>query len=115
MKNLILGISAVAGILGAVLLHGSFMTVEAVGSEMLPSVEPGQKVVVCLLSKEFEEGDLVAFEPPYYTVGGSSVMLRRISKIENDSFTLVCDAPLVQENSMKIQREDIIGKAIFYG
>ena len=115
MKKIFWGICAVLGFLGAILVHGSFMVVEQVGSDMLPTIEPAQKVMIFLLEKDFEKGDVVAFKPPYYTVGGSNIMLLRVSKIEDDTFTLVCDAPLTTAENVKVDREDIIGKAVFYG
>lgn len=115
MKKIFWGICAAIGLLGALLVHGSFMVVEQVGSDMLPSIEPAQKVIIFLLEKDFEKGDVVAFKPPYYTVGGSNIMLLRISNVENDIFTLVCDAPLTTAENVKVDREDIIGKAVFYG
>lgn len=115
MRKLFWGLCAAIGISAALLVHGSFMIVEQVGSDMLPTVEPGQKVIIYLLEKNFKEGDVVAFEAPYYTVGGSKVMILRIESIENNIFTLVCDASLVEETRMKVYREDILGKAVFYG
>ena len=115
MKKIFWGISAVFGIACALLVHGSFMMVEQVGSYMLPSLEPDQKVLVYLLEKDFKEGDVVAFKPPYYTVGDSNIKLLRISEIENNIFTLTCDAPMTVPETVEVDKEDIIGKAVFYG
>ena len=42
-------------------------------------------------------------------------MLLRISDIKNETFTLVCDAPLATPETVEVDKEDIIGKAVFYG
>lgn len=116
MRKIFWGICAIIGILGAISVHGSLMVVEQEGSDMLPTIEPGQKVPVYLLEKDFHKGDIVAFEPPYYTIGGgNNVALLRISDIKKDTFILTCDAPLTSETSVRVNREDIIGKAVFYG
>ena len=115
MKKFFMGLSAVVGLVCALLVHGSLMIVEQVGSDMLPSIEPGQRVLVYLLEKDFEKGDVVAFKPPYYKVGGGNIMLLRISDIKNETFTLVCDAPLATPETVEVDKEDILGKAVFYG
>ncbi|MBQ9961000.1 MAG: S24/S26 family peptidase [Firmicutes bacterium] len=115
MRRILWGFAAVLGIMGAMLVHGSLMVVEQENSEMLPDIEPGQKVLVYLLEKDYSKGDIVAFTPPYYTVGGSGVMLLCIDHIENDTFTLVSGDYAVSDSKMKVERKDILGKAVFYG
>lgn len=118
MKKFFLSlVSALAGICLAVTVHCAFMTVEEQSSAMLPDIEPGQKVLVYLLAKDSDihEGDIVAFESPYYTVGGENgILLRKVSKVSKESVVLSCGANMTQKEDVEISRDDILGKAVIF-
>lgn len=118
MKRVLLGIfSAVIGIAAAIIVHCSFMIVEIDSSYMLPTFEPEQKVLIFLLADkdEIKEGDLIAYEPPFYQIdGGSGPLVRRVSKVYGGSFELKCDAELTEENGLMINGEDILGTVITF-
>ncbi len=108
-------ISIIVGVAIGVLLHCCFMTVEAKGCFMLPTIEPEQKVIVSLLNRDINIGDVVAFEPPYYTLDGEgNILFRRVERIIGNQVVLVCDANLADEERFKIEKEELLGKAILF-
>ena len=110
------GLGAALGIVAAVLLHCSVMTVEVGGSEMLPVLEPGEKVFVWLLTdkEELKAGDLVACEPAVYEIdGGSGPLLRRIESVEGDGFVLCCEARMTEKETLTVKKDDILGKVLW--
>lgn len=119
MKKVFIGaIFAAVGILSAIVIHCSFMIVEVEGSDMLPTLEPGQKVAIFLLTEEedIQEGDIIAYWPRTYTVnGGNGPLLRRVESKGEEGYIVACDGALATESSMLIDSKDILGKAIIYG
>ena len=117
MKKIFLGaVCALIGIGGAAMVHGSFMLVEADGSDMLPTIRPDQKVLIYMLEDDFQVGDVVAYQAPFYTInGGSGPLLKRVQSIDGDSLVLCSDADLTSDSMITIDRKEILGKAIIYG
>lgn len=119
-------ISAILGIMAGILIHCSFMVVSAEGVFMLPTIEPGQKVVVCLLDKDVEKGDVVAYKPPYYTLEGEgNIVFRRVEGIiehegsaknlmNHDAVLLTCDTNMTQEHNVMISKEDVLGTVLLW-
>lgn len=118
MKKVLLGIlSAAFGTAAAVMVHCSFMTVEIEGGGMLRAFEPGQKAVVFLLSDKSRigEGDIVAFEPPFYQTDGSrGVCVRRVKNVNGEEFELSCDAAVAGDGDMTVSRGEILGRIIMF-
>ena len=118
MKRILLGaLSAVIGIAAAVTVHCSFMIVDIDGSDMLPTFEPEQRVLVFMLSDkdDIKEGDLIACEPPYYEIdGGRGPLVRRVYKVLDSGFELTCDADLTDENSLIVSEQEVLGKIITF-
>lgn len=114
MKRLILySLSSILGVCLGVLFHCSFMLVEADGCLMLPTIEPGQNVIVCLLDKNIEEGDLVAYKTPYYTLDGEgNIVFRRVTRVQQEKFLLTCDAQMTEEQSIELSKDELLGKAV---
>ena len=119
MRKMIVGVlSAIAGIVLAVAIHCSFMIVEIDGSEMLPTIEPGQKAVVFLLSEteDMRKGDVIAYYPSFYTVNsGDGPLVRRIKGKNAESCVVASDATLTTDNTDIVENKDILGKVILYG
>ena len=118
MRKILLGIfSGAIGIIAAVILHCSFMIVKIDGSDMLPTLEPDQRVLVFLLedSSEIKEGDLVAYYPPFYQIdGGRGPMVKRVDSLEEGEMKLVSDTSLTDEDKFTVASEDILGKVIVF-
>ncbi len=114
MKKVILYLmSVIIGICAGVLFHCSFMLVEAEGLLMLPTIEPGQNVVVSLLDKDVQKGDIVAFEPPYYTLDGEgNIVFRRVEQVDSDEVLLTCDTQTTKDHDVRISKEKLLGKVI---
>ena len=114
MKKFLLGAaSALVGIAGAVLLHGSFMLIEIEGSDMLPALEPGQKALVFLLTDE--EGALIACRPPFFQIGGGhGPLVRRVESIEDGELVLSSDASLDGDDELTIAAGDVLGKVVTF-
>ena len=71
-----------AAVLGTGLAAGlfcSFALVRVEGSDMLPTLEPGDYVLVSKWKKDnLAVGDLVLYEAPYYEIDGARYPLRRV-------------------------------------
>ena len=116
MKKILLGALSIAfGIAAAIAVHCSFMIVEIEGSDMLPTFEPEQKVIVFLLAgrEDVKEGDLIAYKPHFYQIDGSrGPIVRRVKNISGSELELACDAELTSEDEIFISDEDILGKVM---
>ena len=114
MKRLILYFaSAVIGTCLGILLHTSFMLIEAEGVFMLPVIEPGDKVLVSLIDENISKGDIVAFYAPYYTLEGEgNILFRRVRRVDEDGVILGCDTDLTREEEIILAKEDLLGKAL---
>ena len=113
IRNLLYIMSALIGIGLGILLHCSFMIVEAQGCYMLPSILPEQKVIVSLINEEINPEDVVAFYPPYYNLEGEgNIVFRRVEKVDGDTLILVCDAATTQREETRLSIDKVLGKAI---
>ena len=80
---------------------------------MLPTIEPGQNVIVCLMDKNIEEGDLVAYKAPYYTLDGEgNIVFRRVARVGEEKLLLTCDAQMTEEESIELSKDELLGKAV---
>ena len=112
-KAILYFVSIIIGVAIGVIIHCSFMVVEAKGCYMLPTIEPGQNVMISLLDRKINVGDVVAFEPPYYTLNGEgNILFRRVEQIRDGKVVLVCDASLAEEDRFVIGKDELLGKAI---
>ena len=114
MKNAILYfLSAIAGILIGIIMHCSFMIVQNQGVLMLPEIEPEEHVIINLLDKNMEIGDIVALEPEYYTLDGEgNIIFRRVVDVNSEKVVLTCDAATTRERILTIPKERILGTAL---
>ena len=125
-KAILYSISAIFGVVVGILLHCSFMVTSAHGVLMLPTIEPGQTVVICLLDKDVEKGDVVAYIPPYYTLDGEgNIVFRRVEDDgkgkESDrtmgpegQIHLTCDTNMTENHNVKISKEELLGTVILW-
>ena len=117
-KIFFLGLFAVLGIAAGLLVFTGFMIVEVEGSTMLPSLEPGDRVVVqkensLMGAPELNVGDLVIYRAPWYTTDGEHLeKVRRITGLRGSWFRLNCDTDSVRSQEVLAGREDIPGKVI---
>lgn len=118
MKKIIVAVlGAIIGVAAAITIHCSFFITEAETGVMLPTIEPGQKVLVFLLAdrKEIKAGDIVAYKPPYYTIDGEQkAAIRRVVSTSENDLVVSCDANVTDDEKTIIMREDILGKAIWF-
>ena len=114
MKNSILYfLSAITGILIGIGIHCSFMMVQNQGVLMLPEIEPEEHVIINLLDKNMEVGDVVALEPEYYTLDGEgNIIFRRVVDVNSEKVVLTCDASTTRERILTIPKEKILGTAL---
>lgn len=120
MKRFLLLFSAgMLGVAIGIMLHCSFMVVQAGGCLMLPDIEPEQRVLVSCLARDIDKGDIVAIYPDYYNLEGEgSIVFRRVTAAEGDRFTLDWDMDTLSDRDSQLQvvvsRDEVIGKAIIY-
>ena len=118
MKKFFLTLTAaLLGICLAVLVHCSFMLVEAGSGSMLPSIAPGQKALIYLLADtdDVAEGDIVAYRQPYYVVDGDNgVLMRRVERVLQDEMVLSCDANLIYDQEYSVSKEYIFANVILF-
>lgn len=115
-KILALVFSALLGAGLGVVLSAYLMVTEVVGSDMLPSLEPGEKVLVLRSAfvNAYESGDLVVYQAPYYTGdGGDDQMIRRVTGIRGSWVRLNCDAKTTRDQEVLAEPDQLLGKVIF--
>ena len=115
-KILALGFSALLGAVLGVVLSACLMVTEVAGSDMLPSLEPGEKVLVLRSAfvNAYESGDLVVYQAPYYTGdGGDDQMIRRVTGIRGSWVRLNCDAKTTRDQEVLAEPDQLLGKVIF--
>ena len=105
-----------AAVLGTGLAAGlfcSFALVRVEGSDMLPTLEPGDYVLINKWKKdELAVGDLVLYEAPYYEIDGAQYPLRRVVGGRDGWIKVGCDADLVLDGTQMIPAEYVVGTAI---
>lgn len=105
--------SALLGILIGIIVHCSLMITQAQGLLMIPTIEPNQHVVISMLDKDIEAGDVIAIRPPYYTVDGEgNIIFRRVVGVDEMGVTLTCDANTTKERIITIPRDNVLGKVL---
>ncbi|MGN1413991.1 MAG: S26 family signal peptidase [Anaerovoracaceae bacterium] len=115
-KILALGFSALLGAVLGVVLSACLMMTEVAGSDMLPSLEPGEKVLVLRSAfvDAYEPGDLVVYQTPYYTAdGGDDQLIRRVTGIRGSWIRLNCDAKTTRDRAVLTEPGQLLGKVIF--
>ncbi|MCI6012794.1 MAG: hypothetical protein PUK54_06155 [Firmicutes bacterium] len=114
-KIFFLGVSAVLGAALGFLLSASFTVVEVGSSDMLPTLEPGEKAIVlrdCFVD-QYETGDLVACRAPYHTVyDGGNYLIRRVTGSRDGWIRLDCDAKTARTQERMAEKTEILGKVI---
>ena len=108
--------SALLGVGLGVVLSACLMVTEVAGSDMLPSLEPGEKVLVLRSAfvNAYESGDLVVYQAPYYTGdGGDDQMIRRVTGIRGSWVRLNCDAKTTRDQEVLAEPDQLLGKVIF--
>ena len=115
-KILALGFSALLGAGLGVVLSACLMVTEVAGSDMLPSLEPGEKVLILRSAfvNAYESGDLVVYQAPYYTAdGGDDQLIRRVTGIRGSWIRLNCDAKTTRDREVLAEPGQLLGKVIF--
>ena len=108
--------SALLGVGLGVVLSACLMVTEVAGSDMLPSLEPGEKVLVLRSAfvNAYESGDLVVYQAPYYTAdGGDDQLIRRVTGIRGSWIRLNCDAKTTRDREVLAEPGQLLGKVIF--
>lgn len=116
-KALLTVFSAVVGTAAAAAIHCSFMMIHIESSDMLPSLEPDERVIVFLLSdrKEIKEGDLIAYEPSFYQIDeGKGPVVKRVKEADDSGFVVVGDAALTDDEARIVPEENVLGKVITF-
>ena len=112
----ILKLAAVlAGAAAALWLFSSFMVIEVESTNMLPLLEPGQKVIASRTDiEEFQQGDLIVYEAPYYcTDGEGRYIIRCVSGVRNEKIEVTAGTYALEHQDREVIEKDIIlGKVI---
>ena len=91
----------------------SFALVRVEGSDMLPTLEPGEHVWINKWkTDDLAVGDLVLYKAPYYEIDGEQYPLRRVVGIREGWIKVGCDADLVLDGTQMIPAEYVVGTAI---
>lgn len=117
-KIFCLSLSAALGVAAGLAVFGSLMLIKVEGSAMLPTLEPGDRVLVQKaegLSRKLnlEIGDLVIYEAPYYTADGEGLLkIRRITGQRGSWIRLDSDLQTVDESEVLVRRSEILGEVL---
>ena len=106
--------AALAGAAAALWLFAGFMVVEVEGAQMLPLLEPGQKLVADRMNTEnLQEGDLIVYRAPYYSTNGEGqYLVRRISGVSGETVEVTAGTYSLQPDTEIIEKDIILGKVI---
>ena len=117
-KIFCLSLSAALGVAAGLAVFGSLMLIKVEGSAMLPTLEPGDRVLVQKaegLSRKLnlEIGDLVIYEAPYYTADGEGLLkIRRITGQRGSWIRLDSDLQTVDESEVLVRCSEILGEVL---
>ncbi len=117
-KIFCIGISAALGVAAGLAVFGSLMLVRMDGSSMLPTLEPGDRVLVRKESAisgplNLKVGDLVLYEAPYYTADGEGLLkIRRITGQRGSWIRLDSELESVAESEVLVRRSEILGEVL---
>lgn len=108
------GAAALLGIAAGMVLFSVITVIQVDGSSMLPTIEPGTKVIVEKIGTEsIAIGDVVVYEAPLYdTTGEGKFLVRRVKRMQGDCLLLGCDAQTVESVSVVVKKNKIMGKVI---
>ena len=118
VKIFCIGISAALGVAAGLAVFASLMLVTVDGSSMLPTLEPGDRVLVRKESViggplDLEVGDLVLYEAPYYTADGEELLkIRRITGQRGSWIRLDSELESVAESEVLVRRSEILGEVL---
>ena len=118
VKIFCIGISAAFGVAAGLAVFSSLMLVKMDGSSMLPTLEPGERVLVRKESViggplNLEVGDLVLYEAPYYTADGEGLLkIRRITGQRGSWIRLDSELESVAESEVLVRRSEILGEVL---
>lgn len=118
VKIFCIGISAALGVAVGLAVFSSLMLVKMDGSSMLPTLEPGDRVLVRKESVisgplNLEVGDLVLYEAPYYTADGEGLLkIRRITGQRGSWIKLDSELESVAESEVLVRRSEILGEVL---
>ncbi len=112
-------LAAAIGITAAVALFSGFMVIKVEGSSMLPTLEPGQRVIINKLdTQDFSVGDLVVYKAPYYSIDGQGqYLIRRVVGVKDNWIKVGCEMDMVATDTEIIEKDIVLGKVmeICYG
>lgn len=114
-KIFCLGVFAALGVGLGLLIYSLVMVVQVQGSAMLPTMEPGDRLLVSRLSggETVQVGDVIVYEAPYYTIDGEgATLVRRVTGSRGSWIRVDCDAPTTRDQEALVAAEDIKGKVI---
>lgn len=108
-------LAALMGVASAAALFASFSWISVEDSAMLPTLQPGQHVLIrkiCL--QDVSKGDLVFCKQEFFEAGTAEYRIRRVCRITEQEVELGCDQKLVRkpESEETLKRDAIIGKVI---
>ena len=118
VKIFCIGISAALGVAAGLAVFSSLTLVRMDGSSMLPTLEPGDRVLVRKESVisgplNLEVGDLVLYEAPYYTADGEGLLkIRRITGQRGSWIKLDSELESVAESEVLVRRSEILGEVL---
>ena len=115
-KIFALGFSALLGAGLGIMLSACLMTTEVADSDMLPSLKPGERVLVLRSAfvDAYAPGDLAVYQAPYYTAdGGDDRLVRRVTGIRGSWIRLNCDARTTRNREVLAEQGQLLGKVIF--
>ena len=118
VKIFCIGISAALGVAAGLAVFSSLMLVRMDGSSMLPTLEPGDRVLVRKESVisgplNLEVGDLVLYEAPYYTADGEGLLkIRCITGQRGSWIRLDSELESVSESEVLVRRSEILGEVL---
>lgn len=112
-KRMLRILAALLGFGLALGLFCSFALVRVEGSDMLPTLESGDHVLINKWKKDdLAVGDLVLYKAPYYEIDGTQYPLRRVVGVRDGWIKVGCDADLVLDGTQMIPVEYVVGTAI---
>lgn len=116
--------AALVGLAAAMIVFMSLMVVKVEDISMLPTLEPGSRVIAVRTDLPFKigynpsinVGDLVVFRAPYYEIGSDGIYLVRcVSGLKDDMIEVRCEEGSETSKSEIMSKEKILGKVIYNG